>query len=461
MSDIRSTYTDSLNFFAGHKPVDLLKSYGSPLYVYNEGMLRRRAAELRDLVKLPNFRACYSAKANANPHLLRIIRSEGLLVDSMSPGELAMNRLAGFSRDQIIYVCNNVHGDELAQAAISSRVVSVDSLSQLALFGRTLQERGIGQEYRRVMLRLNPGIGAGHHQKVVTAGKETKFGINPEDFGQAREICRQYGLALVGVNQHVGSLFMQADAFLQAAEWLLQTVETLQASNFFDGLEIIDFGGGFGIPYHKYEGQTRLDLDELGTKLTARLKEWISKTGYQGLFLIEPGRYLAAECGLLLGSVTAIKNNGPTRFACTDVGFNILPRPMLYDAFHDVEIYRGALNPEHAESSENNDCSQRPELPQTLTGNICESGDLLASGRLLPEIREHDLLGFLDAGAYCYAMSFPYNQRVRPAEILIGLNNQGEAGKCDTPQGQVKLIRRRENLEDLLAQIPPLDDARE
>lgn len=420
MSGIRSSYTDGTNFFAGNDPLALVREYGSPLYVYNEDILRRNCRDMRKLIDLPQARVCYSAKANANPHLLRIIRSEGLQVDSMSPGELALTQLAGFTKDEIFYVCNNVSGDEFALAASQARVVSVDSIAQLEEFGRNVP----GGE---VMARLNPGIGAGHHKKVITAGKETKFGISEEDIPQMREVCARYNLRLAGLNQHVGSLFMQADAFVQAMEWLLARAEE------FEGLKYIDFGGGFGIPYHKYENEARLDIEDFSQKCTETLKQWVVKTGYNGLFIIEPGRYVPAESGLLLGSVTATKNNGPTRYVCTDIGFNILPRPMLYGAFHDVEIYRNEAG-----------AKTEPEMPQTIVGNICESGDILHKDYVLPEMQQGDIVGFLDAGAYCFSMASTYNQRVRPAELLI-------LSSCE-----IKLIRRREAIEDLLVAIPPL-----
>jgi diaminopimelate decarboxylase len=429
MTNIRTSYTDQVNFFGGHSPFELIRQFGSPLYVYNENMLRLRASEMRDLVKLPSFKACFSAKANGNPHLLRIIRSEGLLVDSMSPGELLMTRTAGFTKEEIIYVCNNVSDAEFIKAQEGSRIVSVDSLSQLERFGRSVP-KAVGGKVK-VMIRLNPGIGAGHHKKVVTAGKKTKFGIDPQAFSEALELCQKYKLELAGINQHVGSLFMQAEAFLKAAEWLLNMIES---SGYANRLDLIDFGGGFGIPYHKYDQEKRLDIVELGVKLTELLRNWSEKNSYKGMFIIEPGRYVPAESGMLLGTVTATKNNGDIRFVCTDVGFNILPRPMLYDAFHDVEIYReGTASPD-----------ERTDKPasQTIVGNICESGDILAEDRLLPEIRENDILGFMDTGAYCYSMASSYNQRTRPAEILID------------GQGNIKLIRFREAEDDLLGLIP-------
>ncbi|MCC8193916.1 MAG: diaminopimelate decarboxylase, partial [Deltaproteobacteria bacterium] len=277
---------------------------------------------------------------------------------------------------------------------------------------------------RKIMVRLNPGIGAGHHQKVITAGAKTKFGVRGDEFDQLRALLEKHSLTLAGINQHIGSLFMEADKYLEAVEWLLET------ATIFPGLEVIDFGGGFGISYHKYEGQPRLDMADLGKKFDALLKSWSAKNAYGGKFVIEPGRYASAECSLVLGTVHAVKRNGDIHFVGTDIGFNVLSRPMMYDSFHDVEIYREGAGPE-ADSQE-----------QTIVGNICESGDILARDRVLPVIRTGDLVAMLDAGAYGFAMASPYTQRFRPAEVLI------------TREGNAKLIRRRETVEDVMRMFP-------
>lgn len=420
MSPIRSRHSDSLRFFGHTDPARLLAEYGSPLYVYNEDILRARCREMKNLVDLPGFTACYSTKANGNPHLLRIIREEGLIADAMSPGELAVLRHAGFDKQSICYVCNNVSPEELTIAASEAAHVSIDSLSQLEAFGR-LNPGG------DVMVRVNPGIGAGHHQKVVTAGKNTKFGVVPEDFPRMRALLERHELRLIGLNQHVGSLFMDAGPYLEAARWLLDTAAA------FPEIRVIDFGGGFGIPYRKYDDEPRLDLLDFGARFSALLRDWSTRTGFAGRFVIEPGRYVAAECGILLGTAHAVKNNGPTRYAGTDIGFAVLARPMMYDAFHDVEIYPGAG------ADSDGQAGRRSELLQTIVGNICETGDVLAKDRQLPEIREGDIIGMLDAGAYGQAMSSNYNQRLRPAEVLIQSN------------GAPRLIRRRDAIEDLLA----------
>ena len=419
MSHIRSTYTDSIGFFGKEDPKELAARFGTPLYVYNENLLRQRCQDLKGLSQHPTFHVNYSAKANTNIALLRIIREEGCVVDAMSIGELAANRAAGFDTQSITYISNNISADEMKQALDLGLLISVDSLSQLEQCGK-LNRGG------RVMVRFNPGIGAGHHKKVITAGKETKFGITPDCMDQVFALLDRYGMTMTGMNQHIGSLFMQPEGYIEAAAFLLHLAEQLPPERF-AALDHIDFGGGFGIPYHKYEGEKPLDIAALGTSLHNLITAWATKTGYAGGFYIEPGRYIAAECGLLLGTVHAVKNNGENRYVGTDIGFNVLVRPAMYDSFHDIEIYRS-----------NNDAAPSQPMTQTVVGNICESGDILAKNRLLPEMHEGDIIGVLDAGAYGYTMASPYNQRLRPAEVLI------------TAQGTAQLIRRRETVEDLM-----------
>jgi len=417
MANVRSTYTDSVDFFGLNTPMELVEEYGSTLYVYNEDMLRRRCREIKALSTHPGFTPNYSAKANTNIHLLKIIREEGMVVDAMSPGEIIMNLAAGFTPDQILFISNNVSAEELKFAIDHGVYVSVDSLSQLDLFGE-INPGG------KVVIRFNPGIGAGHHAKVVTGGKQTKFGVDPETMDEVRTIIERHDLTLCGVNMHIGSLFMEPDGYIEAMQVLLSIAEQ------WDTLEIIDFGGGFGIPYRKYEGQARLDMQKLGEAFHATISEFAERTGYTGRFMCEPGRYIVAECGLLLGTCYSVKNNGPKRFVGTDLGFNTLVRPAMYDSFHDVEIYREDGEPVSA------------TMEQSIVGNICESGDIIAKDRQLPEIMEGDIIGMLDAGAYGYVMTSPYNQRLRPAEVLI------------QSDGKPRLIRRRETIADLLAMYP-------
>ena len=414
---IHEIWTRGQDFFGNTSPLSLLEKYGSPLYVYNERILRSRCRELKGLVDLPYFGVNYSAKANTNPALLKIIREEGLYADAMSPGEIYLELKAGFKPEEILFICNNVSDDELHYAIGAGVLVSVDSISQLERYGR-LNPGG------RVAVRINPGIGAGHHEKVITAGANTKFGVDPRLSAELHAALERHDLRLAGLNQHIGSLFMKGDEFIEAAQFLLSFAEE------FPHLEFIDFGGGFGIPYHKEDGEKRLDLSAFGTRLRDVVVPWVHKTGKRIKIKIEPGRYTVAECGVLLGRVYALKTNGGRSYAGTDLGFNVLIRRAMYDAHHDIEVYAATER------------GQGAKEPVTVVGNICETGDIMAKDRMLPRLMEGDILGVLDAGAYGMVMASNYNCRLRPAEVLI------------TTGGGDVLIRSRDTLEDLARQFP-------
>lgn len=412
MKKVFAKVSERTGFFEGCDPTALAKEYGTPLYVYNERILRCRCRELKNMVTYPKFVVDYSAKANSNLAILQIVKSEGLEADAMSPGEIYVERMAGFAPEEIFYICNNVSEEEMEYAIREGVTVSVDSVSQLEQFGR-LAPGG------RVAVRFNPGVGAGHHEKVVTAGKKTKFGVDPEFIPQVKEILKKYNLHLAGINQHIGSLFMTGEAFVQSIGSLLEITRQ------FPDLDFIDMGGGFGIPYHKEDDEAALDLEGLGREIDKALFAFSKEYGRLVTFRIEPGRYIAAECGMILGQVHSVKHNHDKKFVGCDVGFNVLVRPVMYDSYHGVEIYR-----------EGDRDSEREETV-TIVGNICESGDILAKDRVLPEIFEGDILGVLDAGAYGTVMSSNYNNRLRPAEILI------------REDGRVELVRERDTLEDL------------
>jgi diaminopimelate decarboxylase len=232
-------------------------------------------------------------------------------------------------------------------------------------------------------------------------------------------IASKYNLTVAGINQHIGSLFMDGAKYVEGAASLLTIARE------FPQLEFIDLGGGFGIPYKKIEGEARLDIKELGIHVTRVIEDFVKSYGREIMFKIEPGRYISAECGLILGTVHAVKQNYGNTYVGTDVGFNVLKRPVMYDSYHEVEIY-----------SERD--SSADLFTQKLVGNICETGDIIADDRKLPEIKEGDIIGVLDSGAYGFSMSSNYNMRLKPAEVLI------------TTDGSARLIRRRDRLEDLL-----------
>ncbi len=413
MNYVYAKVSTDLNFYGKTNPVSLIEKYGSPLYVYNETILKERCRELKNLVDYKYFYVNYSPKANSNLEILKIVRGEGFLTDAMSPGEIYVGLKAGFKPEEIFYISNNVNDEEFIYAVKAGVKISVDSVSQLERYGR-INPGG------RVAIRINPGVGAGHHKKVVTGGKKTKFGIEVRFLDEVKTILRKYNLKITGINQHIGSLFMDGESYIESVGSILSVAKE------FDDLEFIDLGGGFGIPYHKQENEPRLDLKLMGVKLTEIISNWIKDYGKEIIFKIEPGRYVVAESAILLGTVNAVKMNYDIKYIGTDLGFNVLLRPVMYDSYHDIEIYRKS------------DKSSARNEQVRIVGNICETGDIIAKDRMLPEIFEEDVIGVLDSGAYGFAMSSNYNNRLRPAEVLIN------------EDGSHRLIRRRESLEDLV-----------
>ncbi len=414
-----NSFIESIDFFKGNNPEDIAAKYGTPLYVYSEDVIRQHMEAVSKVITKYDYTANYSVKANTNLEILKIALSEGINCDAMSMGELMMLKKAGFPSDRIFFVPNNVPDEEFEYAIDNDIVVSLDSLSQLEKYGQLVAKKKAGYE---CAVRINPGVGAGHSEKVVTGGKKTKFGIAEADIPKIHEVIKKYGLKLVGINQHIGSQFLDPQPYLDAVENLLRIARG------FKDLKFVDFGGGYGIPYHKLDDEAPYPMEDFKARLLPILDAFVADYGYAPLFKSEPGRFCIAEGGIILGRVNAVKENYGRTYAGTDVGMNTLIRPAMYDSYHDIEVLRNGK----AVAREN-------MIEQNISGQICESGDLIVKDRMLPEIKEGDLVAVLDAGAYGYSMASTYNTRPRPAEVLI----------CS--DGSVKVIRRRETYEDLMA----------
>ena len=417
-----NSFIQQTNYFEGNNPEEIVAKFGTPLYVYNEKILRDRMSKVAKVITKYPYTANYSVKANTNIHILKIALEEGLNCDAMSVGEITLLMKAGFPVERIFFVPNNVAPYELAFALQNDVMTSLDSLSQLELFGEVCNQMNIPAEKRQCAVRINPGVGAGHCEKVVTGGKKTKFGIAEYAIPEIFKIAEKYQIRIAGINQHIGSLFMDPQPYLDAVTNLLRIAHQ------FENLDFIDFGGGYGIPYHKLDDEKEFPMEDFKARLEPILDDFVESYGKAPLFKSEPGRYCVAESSVILGRVHATKENSGINFAGTDVGMNVLVRPSMYDSHHDIEILR-----------EGEIILREGDLePQTVTGNICESGDILAKDRQLPKIQEGDLIAVLDTGAYGYSMCSSYNSRPRPAEVLV------------TANGTIKQIRRRETIDDLL-----------
>lgn len=413
-----NSYINSTDFFKGNNPEAIASEYGTPVYVYNEEIIRKSMETVEGVITKYPYTANYSVKANTNIEILKLALEEGLNCDAMSPGEITLLLKAGFPPEKIFFVSNNVAAEEMQFAIDKGVIVSLDSLDQLDRFGQ-INPGG------RCAVRINPGVGAGHSEKVITAGKKTKFAIAEEDIDKIFEIVDKYDLKIVGINQHIGSGFLDPKPYIDAVTNLLRIADR------FDNLEFIDFGGGYGIPYHKLDDEKPFPMEDFKVKLEPVLDEFVQRYGKTPLFKSEPGRYCVAEGSVILSRVQAIKVNAGIKYVGCDTGMNTLIRPAMYDSYHDIEVIRDG---KVVDRDGNNNMET-----VNVSGPICETGDLIAKGRLLPKAKTGDLLAILDTGAYGYAMASSYNSRPRPAEVMI------------TKEGKVVQIRRRETIEDLLS----------
>ncbi|HUJ75752.1 MAG TPA: diaminopimelate decarboxylase [bacterium] len=400
-------------FLGGCAAEDLARQFGTPLYVYEEDVLRRQCRAMRQSFAGAPADLHYAVKANHNPSLLRVLKDEGLCIDAVSPFEVRLCLELGFPPGQILFTGNNTTEDELRYCLQRGVPVNVGSLDELEAYGR-LNPGGA------VAVRINPDLGAGHHPHVITGGPNSKFGIYATERPRILETLRAHRLRLTGIHVHIGSGILRTDDMLQAME------VTLREAQAYPGLEFIDFGGGFGIAYRPEEKP--LALGELGSAMAERFNAFARAYGGALRMKLEPGRFLVAQSGTLLARVTALKSTPAHAFVGTDTGFNHLIRPLLYGAFHRV------LNASQVSG---------PERSVVVAGNVCESGDVFTQGaqgleeQALSAPQVGQLLAICDVGAYGMALSSQYNLRPRPPEVLVR-------------QGQARLIRRRETYEDLL-----------
>ncbi len=400
--------------FLGDCSADALAdAFGTPLYVYEEDVIRRQCRALREAFAAAQPELHYAVKANFNPAVLRILRDEGLGIDAVSPFEVRLCLELGFKPGQILFTGNNTSEGDFAYCLAQGVPVNVGSLVELERYGQ-LNAGG------RVSLRINPDVGAGHHPHVITGGPDSKFGIYHTEQAAIADLLQRHRLQLVGIQSHIGTGILRTEEMLQAMEIILAT------ARHFEKLEFVDFGGGFGIPYRPEEKP--LPLKELGAAMCERFAVFCAEYGRPLKMKLEPGRYLVAQAASLLVRVTNIQSTPAHTFVGTDSGFNHLLRPTLYGAYHEV-VNASRVKGESMEA--------------VVAGNICESGDVFTQAkdgwehRALTRPAVGDLLALLDTGAYGMVLASNYNLRPRPAEVLVHAGNS-------------RLIRRRETYDDLV-----------
>jgi len=403
-------------YFDGFSVNELAEKYDTPLYLISEKRIRDNYDRLYGAL-VNNYkyvRIYYAAKANTNIDVLRTLHSQGAYLDTVSPGEVFLALSAGFTPDRIMFTGTSVRNDELKMLVDANITINVDSHSEL--------ERLLKISVPQILsVRVNPEVGAGHHSHCITAGPESKFGLWEEEVIQAYAIAQRARVGRFGIHMHIGSGILDPEPYVQAVEKLLNIARRVHKEVGID-FEFIDIGGGFGVPYKPDEPE--FDLNAFSNKVVDLFKSKVKEYGLGKPFLfVEPGRYLVCDAAILLTTVNTVKITPTHKYIGVDAGFNTLVRPAMYGSYHHI-LVANKLNAPEKETYH-------------IAGPLCESGDLLAKDRLLPEVNEGDLLAILNAGAYGFSMSSQYNSRPRAAEVMI------KAGKS-------VIIREREQLKDLL-----------
>ena len=398
---------------AGVSVADLAREHGTPLYVYDAEMIRRRC---RDLSAWDTVR--FAQKACSNLAVLDVIRRAGVMVDAVSTGEIHRALAAALPpAHPIVYTADIFDRDSLdavARLGIHVNCGSADMLEQLA-------ERVPGAS---VTLRVNPGFGHGHSQKTNTGGEGSKHGIWHEEIPEVLRRAEWAGLAVTGLHMHIGSgtdlehLAEVAGALERVAVEIGRSLTTVSA------------GGGLPVPYRP--GEVHADLAGYHRLWDAARRRLEDRFGHRIRLEIEPGRYLTAEAGSLVTEVRAVKRQGARKYVLVDAGFNTLARPVLYGAYHPMSVCpAGAADPDGVEEV-------------AVGGPLCESGDIFTqtdggfvAARPLPRAGVGDLLVIEIAGAYGFVMASNYNSKPLPAEVLVDA-------------GRARLVRRRQTPEDLV-----------
>lgn len=395
----------------------LARRFGTPLYVYSKACLVGRYRSLRTAFRGRDPLICYALKANPNRALCRILAERGAGAEVVSGGELLRALAAGFAPERIVFSGVGKTAEELElsvrRGVLALHLESWEELEALEGIARRLKRRA------PVGVRLNPDIAARTHPHIATGRAGDKFGVErTEALAMLRRAARSRWLRVVAVQCHIGSQILETRPYRLAARALASLILELEGEGV--RLAMVDMGGGLGI---SYRGEPEPELPALARVWAQVFKPW------PGLrLLLEPGRYLMADAGVLLTRVLYRKRSFRQHFLIVDAAMNDLARPALYGAYHPVWPAR-----------------QRGGQAETVdvVGPVCESVDFLARERRLPPCLPGDVLAVLKAGAYGFSMSSQYNSRPRAAEVLV------EEGR------EPRLIRRRETVHDLLRREIP------
>ncbi len=388
--------------------LDLVESFGSPLYVYDGHKIEEQIATMRDAFKAVDVKLKFACKALTNITILRLMLKNGVDIDAVSIEEIRLALFAGFRPDQIQYTPSGVAFSEIEEAVNLGIRLNIDSLFLLEKVGEKW-----GNELP-VAIRLNPSIMAGGNLKISTGHADSKFGIPVEYIDRVVELVNRFQLKIVGLHQHNGSDFKDGSVIVKAMRKSIEVAE-----KYFPDLEFIDMGSGFKVAYHEDDHIT--DVHDLATEVVSEFTAFQERYGKKVQLWFEPGKYLVSEAGTFLMTATVVKHNPNRNFVHVNSGLNHLIRPMMYDAYQEIV------------NVSNTDETVRETYD--VVGYICET-DTLGKDRNLPVVTPGDIIAMKNAGAYCFSMSSNYNSRVKPAEVLVY-------------NGKSSLIRLRESIDDI------------
>jgi diaminopimelate decarboxylase len=398
----------------GVRAAALASEFGTPCVVYCEDTVLGAARAY--LSAAPGARVVYGVKAFPNAAILRLLASEGLGADVSTLGELELALHAGLRGDELVVHGNNKSDEELeAAAGAGAAFVVVDSLDEV--------ERAAAAGVTRILVRVTPGVEADTHPSIRTAHEGSKFGLPPQQAIEAVERATTAGLDVAGLHVHIGSQLLETGAALTTVGWVGEFAQRCR-----DELgwtpDVVDLGGGLGIQY--VDGKAPPTIESYLRQMIGRLEQVWSERGLpMPSLILEPGRSLVGRAGVTIYSVGTVKRvSDEITYVAVDGGMSDNPRPQLYGA-----AYSGLLA---------NRASETPTGTYVVCGKHCESGDVMIHGLPLPEPRRGDLLAVPGTGAYTLAMASNYNSVPRPAAVLV-------------VDGQARVIRKRETIEDLLA----------
>jgi diaminopimelate decarboxylase len=406
----------------------IAKEFGTPTYVYSAGTILDHYSRLDAALAPIDHLICYAAKANSNRAILKLLADAGAGFDIVSAGELYRVLLAGGDPAKCTFAGVGKSREEI-EYALGQRVYSfnVESEAELECIDRTAAAKRL---CARIALRVNPDVDPHTHEYISTGSRENKFGIALDQVGAVyKRAAKMRNVDIVGVQMHIGSQITKAEPFASAIKKIAPVARELKSKY---GIKFFSIGGGMGIIYrhalesgsgkwwHDHGGEpSAFSVCDYADAIVPPLRELSIR------ILLEPGRFLVGNAGVLLTRVRYIKQSGGKKFVIVDAGMNDLIRPALYQSYHEIVPI---IEPNKSKAEK-----------VDIVGPVCESGDFFALDREMSELHQGDLLAMMSAGAYGFVMASNYNSRPRPAEALV----RG---------GKFALIRKRETWQDLVSE---------